>query len=274
MAMITTPDPVPAEGLIKRMSEYTHKNPNRPQGYFTLAQIHYFVLKNKTFKISPMHTEWVKYNGRCYFPPHDYIVNSLLLSKEAEKRALKELDFKTFIEIPDNQRSDYHNLRKKIRKELREKNWQPPPRPSTEQLIEHAHLALKNYTKAIELDGEDALYQYGFACFLELYVEFLKTTDSEVIPKELHSILLEKSIESFYKAYTLSIKDTLKLKYLPGNSGSPPISLLAHKAGTGYLRMLNTLGLIPQDQERKIKDVKKNLKKIKRLKYKKGTLML
>ena len=266
LGTVIEPNPIPIERLVKNTAAYIEENPKDSHGYYTMARIHYFALYNKTFKLSPWHTEQLKY--KSIGSVRDDHVKERLLSIRAEELVLEQMNLTSKEEVTDW--AIYHDLHRKQYEELRKENWQPP-QLSSEQLIEHAHAALKYFTIAIDMDRNNALYHLGFACFLEQYIDFLKTTDSDVIPIELHSIILEKSKETFYKAYELSIKTDLKRKYLPG--ADSPTSLLGHETGTGYLRVLNALGSISPDDEKRAKAVKKNLKKLERLKMKKGIIV-
>lgn len=237
---------IPVDRVIKNTTAYIQENPEDAHGYYTLARVYYFAFINKSFRITGHESNSLVnlYN--------DLNVKDRLYHEHANKIVLREMGLKPDTAISHEQHQKITKAINQKIKELKKQNWHPPT-PSHQQLLEHARLALKNFKIAIKMEDEIALYHLGLATFLEQYVDFLKTGDSATIPKELHSIILEKSKETYYKAHKLSIKSDLKRNHFP---------LLAHESADGYIRLIKNLGSLPKGEEDRIKEIKKNIKKL------------
>ena len=184
----------PVDRLIKNTAAFIEKNPANPMGYYTLARIHYLAFANKAFEVGVLSDRTLPRIAPDW----------LLGNREATQEKEKELE---------NQGSHL-------------------PHPTDDQLKEHAAAALRNFTKAIKLEPNNALYNLGIASLLEQYVQFLKERDT--VPKEFRAILLEKARDSYYTAHTISISKDRALRVMPVEGLR---SIVAHEAGEGYMRL-------------------------------------
>lgn len=237
---------VPVDRIIKNTTAYIEQNPQDAHGYYTLARIHYFAFINKSFRIGGHESNKL---------PEIYNISDVketLIKDHAREIILKEKGFKSGKAIPaEHKQSIRKAINQKI-KELKEQNWQPPSL-TNKQIIEHAQLALKNFTLAIEKNGKAALYHISLGSFVEQYVDFHKGIDSEVIPNELCKITLVQAKEAYYKAHILAIDSDLKRKYPPYYSQG---------AGYDYLRLAKKSDPISENEKTRIEEVNKNIEKI------------
>ncbi|MHC4185496.1 MAG: hypothetical protein ACYSR4_06140, partial [Planctomycetota bacterium] len=119
--------------------------------------------------------------------------------------------------------------------------------------------ALENFRKAIELDAKNALYHLGRASLLEQYAQFLAQIDAPQMPKPFRDLISSAAKDSYYTAFTLSIKKDSKLRHRP-IAGLQ--SLVSHEAGQAFVRLSEKFGGNLKNQADRLSKVKKGLKKL------------
>lgn len=252
------PQYVPVERLIKNATDYIQENPKDSSGYYTLGRIHYMAFVNKAFLVGAFDEDppniipfwWWLENYRGY-----------LRGQEAKRIALKQYGYESTRNIPVEDRGEFWIRVRSIEDKLEREKWQPEIL-TNEQLVEHVGAAQWNFYKAITLDPNNALYYLGQASLGEQYFDFLQETCPAPLPSAINSIILNAVKETHFLAYNLSIKEDLKLEYLP----IPGLrSIISYEAGSAFVRLWNEEDNIPQDIESKIVDIKKNLEKLEAL---------
>lgn len=251
--MFARPQYIPVERLIENATAYIQENPKDAGGYYTLGRIHYLAFVNKAFIagafIHPISSEVI---------PFWWWENYLSSARryEATRIALEEYGYESVDDVYGPGHGEFWDRVRAIESELIEDGWQPE-KSTNEQLVEHAGLAQWNFYKAITLDPNNALYYLGQASLGEQYFDFLRETCPAPLPPAINTIILNTVKETYILAYNLSIKEDLKLEYLP----IPGLrSIISYEAGSAFVRLWNEEEKIPQDVEQKIIDIKKNLK--------------
>ena len=250
--MFVMPQYVPIERLIENATAYIQQNPEDASGYYTLGRIHYLAFVNKAFLVGAFGGDSSK------IIPFWWWENYLSSARryEATRIALEEYGYESTSDVPDDVHDKFWDRLRAIQEQLDRENWQPE-QPTNDQLIEHVGLAQWNFYKAIDLDPNNALYYLGQASLGEQYFDFLTETCPAPIPTTINTIILNAVKETYFLAYNLSIKEDLKLEYLPipGLRG-----IISYEAGSAFVRLWNEEDKIPQDIEQKIIDIKQNLK--------------
>jgi hypothetical protein len=250
--MFAQPQYVPVERLIENATAFIQQNPNDASGYYTLGRIHYLAFVNKAFLVGA-------FGGKSSnIIPYWWWENYLRYARrsEATRIVLEEYGYESTSDVPDAIRDEFWERRRAIQDKLESENWQPE-KPTNEQLIDHAGAAQWNFYKAIALDPNNALYYLGQASLGEQYFDFFQETSPAPMPMAIKNIYLNAVKETYFLAYNLSIKEDLKLEYLP----IPGLrSIISYEAGSAFVRLWNEEDKIPQDIEQIIVDIKKNLK--------------
>ena len=258
LATFAMPQMIPADRLLKNTQAAINENPEDPQLYYNLARIHYLVFVNKAFQVGA-----VTHGSSPEVAP-DYLQGDFLWrarSTYAMELALKEMAYDSVKDVPKELLEKYRGLHSQKVKHLRESGWKPKG-PSTPKLIEHADSALKNFNKAIEIDGNNALYQLGLASLLEQYVDFIKEIKVQAMPTQFQNIILEKARDTFYKAYALSITSDMKHKKRPLKGLT---NLVGYEAGEGYIRLLKAQSSIDKHEQKSLRKVERDLAKLEKL---------
>jgi hypothetical protein len=243
---------VPAERLIVNATAYVQEHPDDASGCYTLARIHYLAFVNKAFLIAAFD---------FYTPPRpipywwweDYLRQ--VRRAEAERMVLQEYGYESTRDVPDAERSTFWSRVSAVEAKLKAESWQPE-RPAEEQLVGHAAAAQWNFSKAIALDPNNALYYLGQASLGEQYLEFFGESSSAPMPASLTTIALGGVKETYLLAYNLSIEEDLRRKYLPleGLRG-----IISHEAGSAYMRLWEAEEEIPPDVQERLVGMKANL---------------
>jgi len=252
------PQYVPVERLIKNATDYIQENPKDAGGYYTLGRIHYMAFVNKAFLVGAFDEELPN-----IIPFWWWLENYLgyLRGQEAKRIALKQYGFESTRNVPIEDRVEFWNRVRSIEDKLEREKWQSEM-PTNEQLIEHAGAAQWNFYKAIALDPENALYYLGQASLGKQYFDFLQETCPVPLPVTTNAIILNTVKETYFLAYNLSIKKDLELEERP-ISGLR--SIISYEAGSAFVWLWNLEDKIPPEIQKKIIDIKKNLKTLETL---------
>ncbi len=256
--MFMMPSSAPVERLIRNTRAYIRENPEDPEGYYTLARIHYLAFANRTFEIPVIDRE-----GES--PPQvaaDCAVGStvhLLRREHAVKRALQEFGYASQGEIPQERSQEFWERVSETLKELERDGWQPP-HPPQDELNQHAAAASEHFRKAIQLDPDKALYHLGIASLLEQYAGFIE--ESCGVPPEFTAIILDKARDAYCTAYDLSVRRDLRLKHLPIQGLA---SLVSHEAGQGYIRLSEDRTDASRTERRRLASIKRGVDKLRAL---------
>ncbi|MBN1358968.1 MAG: hypothetical protein JW993_00165 [Sedimentisphaerales bacterium] len=251
-AIFVAPSDAPVDRLITNAAAYIQENPQDPQGYYTLARIHYLAFANMSSQVPVFDSR----NGRFPEVAPDWLLRYLTDQRrrlQATRHVLKELGYASQAEVPSDERQE---MRDKIAEKVQELEGQGSrsPGPSGQELNQHAASASENFERAIELDPNNALYYLGLASLLEQYTGFVKAIYG--IPEAFSGILLEKAKETYYKAYTLSIEADIQLESLPAAGLH---SLVSHEAGQAYLRLSDPESAMSPDEKTRVEAVQSNL---------------
>ena len=254
-ALFPAPLYAPVERLITNTTAYIKENPENAHGYYTLGRIHYLAFVNKAAIVGTTGPG---------SPPKiapDWLLGDFAHSARrhhAIKVMLKKFGYSSVWNIPEKDQSKFwDSVYKKVR-QLQEEGWEYE-KLNDQQLVHHAAAAVRNFRKAIELDPKNGLYHLGLASLLEQYVEFLREAQVDKVPEEFRSIILNRSKDIYYKAYTLSIRDDLKHKHMPVAGLH---SLVGYEAAKAYIRLVQADSSIPEDEQKKVSIVKKDLKRL------------
>ena len=254
-AMFAMPTYAPVERLIANTTAFVKENPENAHGYYTLGRIHYLAFVNKASQVRATSLD---------SPPKiapDWLLGDLaplIRRQRAMKLTFQEFGYRSVSDVPKADRPRFWNSVRQKEKQLREK-YRRGEKPNEDELVNHAAAAVGNFKKAIELAPKNGLYHLGLASLLEQYVEFLREAKVDKVPEEFRSVILDKAKDIYYMAYNLSIRGDLKHKYLPVAGLH---SLVGYEAAKAYIRLAQADSSIPEDEQKKVSIVKKNLKKL------------
>ena len=257
------PTYLPAERLIANTLAYLKEHPDSHETLYALARIHYLAFINQSDLVGAYN------DGK---PPRiapDWILGDYLSyarSEQAQKLALKELGLKSYQDITKERHAEYYTLLQVKLKKLIDEKWQPE-KISQEALLNHGKEAVIHFKKALAIEPNNALYHLGLACFYHQYLNYKKTTELKKEPTELKEITLEKALDFYYKAYSLSIEDEIKSEYQPKSGLN---SLVSFEAGNAFLQItdqINTLSkkILSAEERKKNEEISKNISKLKAL---------
>ena len=256
--MFCMPELIPGDRIINNTSLALKEEPENPRLYFILARTHYLMFYNKSFDV-------LAYDRDASIeaaPDHlqfDFASRALL--ERAEELTLKEMGFDSFKNIPEGSWDEYSRIYEQKRKQLEVSNYKPDAL-SNSDIMFHANSSFENFSKAIELDNDEALYHLGLASLLEQYVSYLNEIKSEMVPEQFQNIILESARQSYCKAYKLAVTSDLKHKCRPieGLSG-----LISYESGNGYIRLSKKIGSISKDELKTVREVEKNVARLTKL---------
>ena len=258
-AMFMRPENAPIDRVIANATAYVKENPEDPQGYYVLGRVHFFAFASKYGQV-PQYPNWGRPKpgdedkaklpnipGDAHARPGE-TQEYMLRQAEAQRRAKKELAVDDVGKMSREQRQKYYTRMREIQKQLQEDKWMPTPMPQRE-LDEHARLAIKNFKKAIELNGKNGLYYNGLAGISEQFAQRAEATytsvDGDVIryiqapPKGEHrDAMLNQALQSYKKAYELTIDKDSKLEHRPLAGLA---DLVSYEAIKGYKRVQERL---------------------------------
>lgn len=271
-AMFTILSEVPVDRLIANATAYIQEHPDDVNGIYVLGRIHYLAFSLKTLKINGHIFE----DEKTYLPrieenwKFDFIKRMV-----TQKLTKEELGFDTGPGTTKEQRIKYEEMYQKKQKEVNLLDWntimyidsnyknylKPNKILDSNELFLHAEEAMKYFRKALDMAPENGLYYLGYASLLEQYVNFLKEKDMKEIPEELRNIILEKSKDLYYLAFSFSIEDDLKSKEMI--AWALP-NLIAYESGISYIRLTESNVSNSEAEQKKINEIKENLPKLKK----------
>lgn len=143
--------------------------------------------------------------------------------------------------------------------QLKREGWQPP-KPSIEELQDHAAKAAVNLRKAICLDPTKDLYFLTLASFTQQYLDFVEKDGVQDRPAELRYTTPETARGLFFRAYSLAIERNLKSRTRDGLN-----HFIGYEAGSAYLSLLPREDALSKEERKTARKVRKNLRKLERL---------
>jgi hypothetical protein len=254
-AMFVGPTYAPVDRLIANTTAFVKENPGNAHGYYTLARIHYLAFINKASVVGVTNED---------SPPRiapDWLLGDFTFRMRWERAlelTLAQYGYSSRSDIPNKERRKFNKAVQKKEQQLEKEGWQQE-KLEDQECVNHAARAMRNFRKAISLDQNNGLYHLGMACLLEQYVQFLRDIKLDLVPEEFRSIILNRSKDIYYKAYTLSIRNELKRKHMP-LAGLR--SLVGHEAGKAYVRLVKDDKSITKTEKKKLSKVEKDLKRL------------
>lgn len=250
---------VPIDRLITNTTAFVRENPKNAHGYYTLARIHYLAFVNKASVVGVTNED-----STPRIAPNWLLGDFLYLTRwyHARELTLKQFGYSSISDIqstiPIKKRFEFNDALHEKAQQLEEEGWRPE-KLKDKELVKHAANAMRNFRKAISLDQNNGLYHLGMASLLEQYVQFLKEVSPNYVPEEFRSIILNRSKDIYYKAYTLSIRNELKHKHMPTRGLR---SMVGYEAGKAYVRVVKADKSIQEAEKEKLAKVAKDLKKL------------
>ena len=253
-AMFVQPSAIPLARIVKNTEAYLEKKPDDSKGYYTLGRIYYLGFFNRASfvpgfaairdgespRVSP---DWLIGN-------YEYIA----INAEAEKRALIDFGISALSQLPTESRQQYYEKIRNYHQKLRAENWKPV-KVSKDIAISYAIESKDNFKKAINMDGNVAIYHLGLASLYQQVLTFLESYELE--SRDFSHVNKELIVSTYWKAFELSVRDDSKLKNTP-ISGLR--SIVSYEAGNAWLELGG-------NDERKIESIEFHLSKLKDLRY-------
>ncbi len=240
---------VPFDRLIANMEAYIRDHPNDPQGYYTVARMHYFAFVDQMpcvpmdpLGMSPPRVaeEWQIYRERLLLD---------LLRAQAQQMVLDEWGYATEGDVPADRREEFQTAVQDKERELIDQGWEPE-RLDTPQVLAHAGAAVDNFERALDLEPENGLFYLGLASLYEQYSSY--AADANIIdhPPQLAHVTIFETRVMYYLAYRFSIEEDLKRDHIVVLWGMDPLvnsqadaavewptRLVSREAGAAYLRL-------------------------------------
>ncbi len=224
---------VPFDRLIANTEAFIKGHPNDPQGYYTLARMHYFTFVNRMAFVPTRNPDGL--------PPQnvaeDWQVSAgnLLLRlrrEQAEQLVSKAWGYTTASDVPTEKGSEFWQAVLDKEKEL-EKQGQPK-HLDTAKVLAQAAAAVDNFERALDLDPENGLFYLGLASLYEQYSAYTAAANITDHPRQLACVTVPKIRVMYYLAYRFAIEKDRKRKQEPTWGLR---ELVSHEAGTAYLRL-------------------------------------
>lgn len=253
------PTYAPVDRLIVNTTAFLKEHPDNAQGHYTLARIHYLAFINKATLVgvtsdkSPPEVapDWLLGGGLAYHARRQHALHLVLA--EWGRKSIADLQ-------PDENRKFWPAVQAKAA-QLAKQGWQPE-RPDQKQLLAHAGAAAASFRQAMKLRPADALYCLGLASLGRQYLQFAKETDVAEPPAELDDMTPARVRKLFYAAYSLNLKQALKLRYNPKSGFG---SVIAYEAGKTYLALAQAAPTISRAEARQVENVKKTIERMEKL---------
>ncbi len=259
---------VPFDRLIANTAALIKDHPNDPQGYYTLARMHYFTFVNRT--------ACVPVSGLAFVPPSDTdgvpLKNvaadwqvpasgplSDLCFQQATRLVLKAWGYTTTSDVPTEEQSEFWEAVIGKETELRKQGWHPEYL-DTARVLAHAAAAVDNFEKALDLDPENGLFYLGLASLYEQYSAYTAAANITRHPRQLACVTLPKIRVLYYLAYRFAAEKDRQSKYMPTWG---PREFVSHEAGTAYLRLATREPAIAETNA--IAEIKADLAKMEKL---------
>ncbi len=224
---------VPFDRIIANAEAYTRDHPTDPQGYYTLARIHYYAFVDQVPYVPIDYTnlvppriaeEWQISRERLLLPD--------LRQAQAKQMVLDAWGYATEGEVPAERQKEFQAAVTSKERELIDQDWKPE-RLDTRQILAHAGAAVDNFERALDLDPENALFYLGFASLCEQYMSYAADANIVDHPPQLAHVTVFGTRVMYYLAYRFSIEADLTsgVRFL----GMYP--LVSEEAGAAYIRL-------------------------------------
>jgi len=223
---------VPFDRLIANTEAFVKDHPNDPQGYYTLARIHYFTFVNRLPLIPTLDPDAPPPNNVA----PDWQVSDALRGmrrNQAEQLVLQEWGYATESDVPAARYSEFWQAVWDKTNELESQGWKPEYL-DTQEVLAHAAAAVDNFERALDLDPNNGLFYLGLASLYDDYSFYTADANIPSPPRQLASLTVPRIRVTYYLAYRFSIEqDRLGPKSGPLWT---PLQLISYEAGAAYLR--------------------------------------
>ncbi|MBI1370928.1 MAG: hypothetical protein GC162_20025 [Planctomycetes bacterium] len=244
-AMFAPPTDAPVDRIVKNATAYVTEHPDDASGYYVLGRTHYLAWTTKSGAV-PIYRGADKSGKPAVVGDFGLsMYQGMALSKEAQKRAMKEFGLAEGNNIPADQRQKFYQRMQAIQQELEKSNWTPDPLP-VEQLDVHAEAAVKNFRIAIEKDPDNGLYHLGLASICEQYApragerKLGFTADAPMVDAEQAiAQWRDAAMTGYRKAFDLTKDKDAALKNRPIDGIN---WLVSFEAAEGYKRVSEAAG--------------------------------
>ncbi len=223
---------VPFDRLITNTEAFIRDHPNDPQGYYTLARMHYFTFVNRLELIPTLDPDGFSPDNVA----PDWQVSDLLFrlrSDHAEQLVLEAWGYATASAIPKDRQSAFQQAVWDKTRELEKQGWKPDYL-ETDKVLAHAAAAVDNFERALDLDPENGLFYLGLASLYDDYLFYTADANITSHPRQLASITVPMIRVTYYLAYRFSIEEERDWKVHPLWTHR---QLTSYEAGTAYLRL-------------------------------------
>ncbi len=232
---IAFPSPwyVPFERLIANTEAFIKDHPNDPQGYYTLARMHYFAFVNQAPFVPTRNAESSPPNVAADWQIRAEGLLADLRHAQAEQIVLKAWGYATASDVPADRRSEFQQAVSEKERELADRDWKPEFL-DVETTLTHAALAVDNFERALDLDPENGLFYLSLASLYEQYSAWVADANIADQPRQLAYVTTLRTRLTYYLAYRFSIEEARRWESLPlfGLRTS-----VAYEAGTAYVRL-------------------------------------
>ena len=226
---------MPFDRLIANVEAYVRDHPKDPQGYYTLARMHYFAFVDQMPYV-PMDyyasvipprvaEEWQISRDRLLID---------LRHVQATQMVLDEWKYATEADVPPDRRKEFQTAVQNKERELTDQGWKPE-RLDTRQVLTHAGAAVDNFERALDLDPENGLSYLGLASLYEQYSSYVADVNITDHPPQLAHVTLVETRVMYYLAFRFSAEEDLKSDHVLVLWGME--TLASYEAGTAYLRL-------------------------------------
>lgn len=250
---------VPFDRLIANTEAFIKVHPNDPQGYYTVARMHYFAFVNQVPFVPTRNAESSPPNVAADWQVRADGLLSDLRHAQAEQIVLKAWGYATAEDVPAQRRSEFQQAVFEKEQELGAQGWKPDLL-DTETLLTHAAAAVDNFERALDLDPENGLIYLGLASLYEQYSSYAADANITDQPRQLAYVTTLRTRLTYYLAYRFSIEDARQWEYLPLWGLRTSVS---YEAGTAYLRLAEKAPSIADTNS--VVQVKADLAKLEKL---------
>ncbi len=224
---------VPFDRLIANTEAFIKDHPNDPQGYYTLARMHYFAFVNQAPFVPTRNAQSSPPDVAADWQVRAEGLLSDLRRAQAEQIVLKAWGYDTTSDIPEEKRAEFQRAVSEKDQELADQGWKPELL-NTETILTHAAAAVDNFERALDLDPENGLIYLGLASLYEQYSSWGADANIADQPRQLAYVTTLQTRLTYYLAYRFSIEEARRWEYLPlwGLRTS-----VAYEAGVAYVRL-------------------------------------
>jgi len=230
-AMVTY---APFDRLIPNTEAFIRDHPNDPQGYYTLARMHYLAFAEQ-LPLVPV------YNSSGSALPNvaaDWRIPSdgalaAMRRDQAEQVVLEAWGYAMVADVPPQRQSEFQQAVWDKQQELTQQGWKPEYLSAAEVLA-HVAAAMDNFDRALDLDPENGLFYLGVASLYEQYASYATDANITTPPPQLAGITVPRMRVTYYLAYHFSVEKDRTWTYKPVGGLE---ELVSYEAGTAYVRL-------------------------------------